>query len=323
MRRLVLSALLLGGLALAATAFAARIGVVPPSVPSSNCRPPASLLGAQNEIDYCRALEGVGSLVLPKNWRSLSVPKQLLVLINLERVNRGLPPDVGLTPALDKLAQQGARDNMDPGFPSGYLRRASATGRERHPALYDSGGSIWADNSSTLGADFFWMYEDGYGAGNEACQSPGASGCWGHRGIILSDVGHGPLVGGGGYAPRSYTFEQLYNYSTAHLVFTWAAELRHFRAAPGLKRLRPPRITRLSPEDGALRGGTEVTIWGSGLAAGRRVRFGSRAATGLRCVSNQQCTVTAPTGSAGTVTVSIANPAGTSAAASSARFTYR
>jgi IPT/TIG domain-containing protein len=292
-----------------------RIGVVPPAVPAANCVQRPRLVGMQNKIDYCRAYEGVGAIVLPTNWGSLSVREQLLVLIDLERVNRGLAPDVGLSPGLDTLAQQGAAQDRDPSFPA--LRR-------RRPELYDSGGSIWADNQSSIGADFFWMYEDGYGAGNEACAAPGDAGCWGHRGIILSDMGSGPLVGGGGYAHgNSFAFEQLYGQTTKHLVFTWAAELRHFRAKPKLERLGSPTVTSISPASGSAGGGTLVTIRGSGLAAAERVRFGTERGVDLSCKSNSDCTVRAPAGPRGRVSVTVSNPAGYSKTSKAARFSYR
>ncbi|MHB1975425.1 MAG: hypothetical protein ACYCR4_14260, partial [Acidimicrobiales bacterium] len=38
---------------------------------------------------------------------------------------------------------------------------------------------------STLAAEYDWVYDDGYGSANVDCTSPGASGCWGHRDVIL------------------------------------------------------------------------------------------------------------------------------------------
>jgi hypothetical protein len=321
MRRLVSLTFVCALAAFSGVAFGNRIGVVPPAVPPANCAPRASLVGMQNEIDYCRAQEGVGAIVLPTNWRSLSVRAQLLVLIDLERVNRGLAPDVGLSPGLDTLAQQGAAQDRDPDFPANaYLKRSG----RRRPELYDAGGSIWADNQSSIGADFFWMYEDGYGAGNEACTAPGDAGCWGHRGIILSDTESSPLVGGGGSAHgNSFAFEQLYGYPATHLVFTWAAEQRHFRSLPKLEPLAPPTITSVSATSGSARGGELVTIRGSGLAAAERVRFGTRRGTDLSCSANTECTVRAPAGSPGRVSVTVSNPAGYSKHSSRAVFNYR
>jgi len=73
----------------------------------------------QSVIDYCRATEeDVGPLVLPSNYDQLSYIEQMFVLANLERVNRGEQPIIGLSNALDALAQQGAANNLDPPAPS-------------------------------------------------------------------------------------------------------------------------------------------------------------------------------------------------------------
>jgi hypothetical protein len=103
-----------------ASANAATAGILPPANPASDCdaqggHPKLTV----KRLDGCRAKEGVGRLVLPSNWSALGGPQQMLVLIDLERVNRGLAPVVGLSPALDQLAAEGARTHMDPPFPSG------------------------------------------------------------------------------------------------------------------------------------------------------------------------------------------------------------
>ena len=43
------------------------------------------------ELDADRAAEGVGPMTLPTNFTSLTVQEQILVLVNLERVDRGEP----------------------------------------------------------------------------------------------------------------------------------------------------------------------------------------------------------------------------------------
>jgi hypothetical protein len=201
-------------------------GVLPPAVPAGNCttnRVPASV--ELSAINRCRAFEGVGPLRLPDNWSSLTVPEQLLVVINLERIGRGLAPVIGLSATLDRFAQLGAEADADPGFPSGPF----------------GGGSIWAENSDVLGADLGWMYDDGFADGNIDCKRRGDQGCWGHRKIVLSDASDTPLVGGGGYVHgrsyNSYTFEMLYGYRTSGLVFRWAGELRHFAHRPQIEPL--------------------------------------------------------------------------------------
>ncbi len=65
----------------------------------------------------------------------------------------------------------GAQGNTDPLPPTGYL--------------FNQAGSIFAQDDTPLGADFAWMYDDGYGGTNRDCTSPTDPGCWGHRDNIL------------------------------------------------------------------------------------------------------------------------------------------
>ncbi len=127
-------------------------------------------------------------MVLPADFGRLGVPEQLLVVINLERIDRGLPPFIGRTPALDRNAQQGADIANDPPDPGD---------------AYDVVDGIWAGGSSNaLDADYGWMYDDGIGSGNLDCPHKGGSGCWGHRHGILDNFGTvGTLIMGGAVNP--------------------------------------------------------------------------------------------------------------------------
>jgi len=126
-------------------------------------------------IDRARALEGVGPMVVPTDFTQLSVPEQLFVAVNLERVDRGLAPFVGMTSSLDANALRGARTANDPPDPgNSYL-------------LFDG---EWAGGSANaLDAVYGWMYDDGLNSGNLDCLRQRAAGCWGHRHGILDDFG--------------------------------------------------------------------------------------------------------------------------------------
>lgn len=128
-------------------------------------------------INHARALEGVRPMVLPTNFGQLSLPDQLFVVIDLERVDRGLSPFVGLTAALDRDAQKGADTANDPPDPGPrYL-------------LFDG---EWAGGSANaLDAVYGWMYDDGFNSGNLDCLKIDAAGCWGHRKGILDNFGSG------------------------------------------------------------------------------------------------------------------------------------
>jgi hypothetical protein len=129
-------------------------------------------------INHAHALEGVRPMVLPAGFAQLSIPNQLFVAVDLERVDRGLPPFGGLIAALNENAQRGASDANDPPQP----------GR-----AYVLDDAEWAGGSSNgLDAVYGWMYDDGYNSGNLDCQHRSDAGCWGHRKGILDDFGSGP-----------------------------------------------------------------------------------------------------------------------------------
>jgi hypothetical protein len=204
-------------------------GLNPLKNPSADCDRSSPDIGSLDlhSFNTCRAKEGVGPLVLPRNWSTLTQSEQEFVLVDLERVNRGLAPIVGLSSALNNLAATGARTSADPAFPNHGM---------------SGGGGLWAEASSPMGAMYEWMYDDGPNGydTNMDCPPGGGSGCWLHREIILWN-GHGRLVAGaasGGAGNRgSYAFEVVSGYSTAGLTFTWAHELRSFATKPGLELL--------------------------------------------------------------------------------------
>jgi hypothetical protein len=173
------------------------------------------------DINHARAAEHVRPMVLPRNYGALSGARQLFVVSNLERVDRGLRPQTGMVPALDSVAAAGAARNTDP-----WLRGWTVG----DVAVHDW-GSNWAGAGNALMTDWLWMYADGYAGArttNDACSSPGAAGCWGHRANILrrstqpllitgtaaTMVGHSRsyaqiFVAGHGRAPRyAYTWAQ-------------------------------------------------------------------------------------------------------------------
>ena len=83
-----------------------------------------------------------------------------------------------------------------------------------------------------------------------------------------------------------------------------------------------PVVTGISPTSGPLASGTSVIITGTGFASVTAVKFGSTAAIGYTVNSGTQITATSPAGSAGTVDVTVAVAAGTSATGAADKFTY-
>jgi hypothetical protein len=126
-------------------------------------------------IDQARATEGLGPMVLPTNWASLSPAEQLFVATDLERTARGLTPIAGMDPSLDTAAAAGAAGGADPTPPAGYP--------------YQLWTANWAGAlGNPLEAIYLWMYDDGPGSDNVDCPAPGAPGCWGHRDNILAPI---------------------------------------------------------------------------------------------------------------------------------------
>ncbi len=163
-------------------------GIVPPANPPASIAPTplfetaclaAGPLSAPcveatlQATDSARAREGLAPMTLPGDYSTLTAAEQLFVLADTERVDRGLPPAVGLVNELDQDALAAAAADADP-----------------TPAIVPPGVSIlrwasnWSENAGALGSNYNWMYDDGPGSGNLACGG-GGSGCWGHRDNIL------------------------------------------------------------------------------------------------------------------------------------------
>ena len=124
---------------------AGAVGIVPPSSPTANVALPQSLISAKQagckavpvdnsasctqallaEINYGLYTEGVAPISLPSNWAALTVPEQIFVIVDLERVARGLRPLVGLNGLWDLDAQIGAGAAGDPPMPPGILWTAT------------------------------------------------------------------------------------------------------------------------------------------------------------------------------------------------------
>jgi hypothetical protein len=154
---------------------------------------PVCLGAALAALNRARAAEGIKPMVLPAGFAELSVPDQLFVAINLERVDRGLPPALGRTASLDRNARVGADHADDPPDP----------GTE-----YDVSDGLWAGGSSNgLDAVYGFMYDDGPGSANLDCPAKGGAGCWGHRHGILDAFGTvGTLLMGTAVNPTGDTY---------------------------------------------------------------------------------------------------------------------
>ena len=149
--------------------------------PSANSAPSSG--DWLSAIDTARASEGVGPLALDEGaLDALPVAEQLFIVINQERIARGLAPVEYMTAQLDPRPPPGRTRDNDPSFPAALSGGSTLSG----------GGAIWAGGAaSVLEADYYWMYADGWGGSaqatsNGACTSSTGAGCWGHRDVILT-----------------------------------------------------------------------------------------------------------------------------------------
>ncbi|HUD68638.1 MAG TPA: hypothetical protein VMQ40_00200, partial [Acidimicrobiales bacterium] len=201
-------------------------------------------------INGARRREGVAPMTLPRDFKRLSVPEQLFVLADLERTARGLPPYLGLNLALTREAQHSANLGGDPSLAPGFAVGVDKQG-------YDGMGGTWSSGFSPLIADYFWMYDDGWGGSaartfNSACSSAGASACWAHRDQLLGyDPRFNPGVGlhcrscemGTGFslAGSSSSFVDLIELparTPPAMTFTWARNVLPYFAT----HVRPHRV---------------------------------------------------------------------------------
>ncbi len=138
-------------------------------------------------IDAARAREGVRPMALPADFSQLTVPEQLFVAVDRERVDRGLAPFAGLTTALDAGAQQGADGARLPPRPG--------------PG-YGAVTTEWiGDVDNGLDADFQWLYNDGPGSGVPGCSGNRTAGCWADRNFVLARLGTQHFVMGAAFDP--------------------------------------------------------------------------------------------------------------------------
>ena len=207
-------------------------------------------------------------MALPSNFTSLSVGEQLFVLTDIERVDRGLPPVVGMVQELNQDAQAAAAGNADP-TPSSVPPGSTAFGL----------GLQFGPRARAPGSNYNWMYDDGPGSGDLGCTSSNSGSCWGHRdnelGFDSSQVAasHGVLVMGAaeatvpGDAPWSSDAELIALVSgSPAFTYTWAQA----QAAGRARALAGPVQAPVGP-----RGSGVAQVGSVGLRPGNRAGRGA------------------------------------------------
>jgi hypothetical protein len=323
----------LTGVVAVAPGEAHAAGIVPPANPAVNIPPqvvphctstPVNDTSAGcidsvlHNINYARSLESLGPMVLPSTYAADSVPVQQLILADEERGDRGLSQFAGLDTALNAAALSGAQDNEDPSPPAGYED--------------NGGGANFAQDSTPLGADYAWMYDDGYGGTNLLCTSAGAVGCWGHRDNIL-----------GPWTTTGTQTAQMGDADTSTGQYTQIFMNQEDPADSLTDALTPdtlptpwtaaaPDVVQVIPASSASTGaGTPVTIEGNYFASSStpQVFFGGVAATNVQVNWDGELSADAPADPAGTATdqvvVTVSTASGSSSSSGTAQvneFTY-
>ena len=166
--------------------YSSHKGILPPKNPPKNLAPVPNFyadcaLGALDDDRGVQRRDRAGNRPRPwpraarptgfnlQKFLRLSVTDQLFTIADLERVSRGEPPMVALTTQLDNVAKTGRGGGEGP--------RARFAGTVSGGAAMRAWGSNFADGTeSALGADYGWMYDDGYGGFNYDC--PTRQGAW-------------------------------------------------------------------------------------------------------------------------------------------------
>ena len=139
-------------------------------------------------LDKARSRVHLPPYALPANFPSLSPPRQLFILVNLDRVQYGLRPIPGMTAALDHDA-----------LVSGVWRAD-----DPHPSNTTGLNTWWPGWAGAFYnapmAYEAWVWDDGLGSKNPRCTPTDHSRCWGHRHSVLWK--YGPVLAMGAAAGR-------------------------------------------------------------------------------------------------------------------------
>ena len=149
-------------------------------------------------LNKARARVHLPPYALPANFPSLPPPRQLFILVNLDRVQYGLPPIPGMTARLNHDALVSGIWRADDPYPS---RRTGLT-------VWWPG---WAGAFKNAPMAYeTWVWNDGLGATNPRCTRSDHSRCWGHRHSVLwrygANAAMGAAAGPGPSHHRGYTY---------------------------------------------------------------------------------------------------------------------
>jgi hypothetical protein len=297
---------------------ASATAILPPNNPPTNILPALPLSSCNQaaddtstactnamlyDIDVGRVDEGLGPLILPSNYASLTLAEQDLALVNLERTARGLLPEYGLVPCMNTTAQAAANASADPVVNPDPDCSAPMTGDEGN----------WASTPTALQSDFLLVYDDGLNSPNVKCTPTISTGCWGHRDNILNSLCTVAQTSCTNVMGDSSTGQTAQVFG----VYTGTGnppdeDMSFLDSAIDYATSASPQILSLGTLSGS--SGAMLTINGVYLTGASSVQFGSPGCAAVPAVvSDVQVTVTIPVCALGLVSVKVVTPGGTSA----------
>ncbi len=165
-------------------------------------------------LDRARANAGLPPYALPANFPSLSPPRQIFILVNLDRIQYGLAPIPGMTAALN-------RDALVTGVWRGTDPHVSSS-RGLKTVWPGWAGAFYNAPMAYEG----WVWDDGLGSNNPRCTPYDHSRCWGHRHSVLWQYGSVSAMGaaagrGGSRHQRGYSYIFVGGTSAYHPAYTY------------------------------------------------------------------------------------------------------
>lgn len=214
-------------------------------------------------INAAQVSEHRRGFTLPSNFLSLTPAQQMFVWVNLERISRGVPPLVGLSPYLSEATTRAAKTGT-------YVRFQSSYGPVKVAVSPQTGNYAWSGFQAggsglamAAGAVFLWMYQDGWagaggvfgGTANGSCTSPKAAGCWRDRDNLLgvsTGLACSDCIAGAASAPVFLTTWSFLLVRPVHFPapvnFTWDTNVLPY-LPPGYERVaavhREPVVPRV------------------------------------------------------------------------------
>ncbi len=322
---------------------ASALDAVPASVDLRASMPP---VGDQGQISSCVAWSiGYSLMGYYANLTKAAGAPYAPLYLYMRTVQPGGAPDIGLYPpdALALATASGVDTQADYTQGTTGWRTSPTAAQVANATKYKVAGwtTLWSGYGHGQGAAAQASIKQALAAGSPvAIDFPVFPDFFNLHNSALYTTTSGTNQGGHMVAAYGYDSDGIWirnSWGTgwgaagdAHLSWAFVnADVWDAYTITGLRtttKTEPPTVTALSTTSGSTSGGTVVTISGTNLSDATGVRFGTSAATfhSTQTVAGvTQLVATSPAHASESVTVTVTNAAGTSAAGSAAKFTYQ